>query len=1109
LGKLKKCLFLEDFFIVIHIVDKIPKICKNSGISINFNYMNKKAKNLLITGFVLFLGVFSFPYTVSAVTEVSGVILENTTWIVENSPYVVNGGISVSPDATLTIEPGVVIKFKLYLGYPSGMVINGNLDVQGTEANKVYFTSYADDIGGDTNGDGDASVPGPNNWKGIKVEINGQADIDNAVIRYGGYHVPNCSYSFCYDALNNLGTLNLTNSEISYNGTGWYAIKQLSGPLNIDSTVITDNGGTGVSIKGGAVQINNSIISNNGGYGVGAGGNAELTLSNNIFENNSKDVYLTGNALFSHSNNTSLGGNYRGFYMYSYNPPNGSVWNEDDMPYIVDTVAILSGSALTIEPGAVIKMGDASSFLWVLGVLNVQGTDENKVYFTSIKDNTVGGDTNGDEGNSVGSAGQWERIIINAGGLANIDNAIIRYGGFKPSGCVSQLCFGVINNAGTLNLTNSEIIDNDWYGIYQTAGTAMIDSTIIARQSRGIYLPSGNSSLVIHNSLIFNNTGYGILNYSSNTVDATRNWWGDPTGPYHYVLNTGGLGNAVSDGVNFSPWFNYDPTTQQPPIITNLQQFRLDEKVEMVEGESTANNLIIFESLLTDQNEENVKMQVELKEYNQFFDEQNLLESDYVSSGNLASITVNDLPKGDYKWRARAVNETGFTSEWKEFGEISNIDFSVVSIGQAAADLATTVIDGDYLGDAQNYGGKGWDIVSKQYVNTSSVIAGYNYYHAKTVIVDGELRKGNSIYFDDGLDCSGLVQWSYNRSYDPFNFRIKNYILEDSAQNQYWRNSHAVNENELDDGDLMFFGYDDTAGRHVTHVAMYVGDRGNYNVVHAANKASGIIVANKEDLKTLNFFNDDTGFRRAINRIAAVRGYAYVASPVDLVVTDPEGNKITTSTVVYFDNEMSVEVPDELYYTAGELGDDGRPKDMVYWTKDKVGNFLIKVVSEANTSPTDTYSLFFNVGNNTITLAEDVPISEIPKKGYGVSVSDTGTIEEFTPVNIDIKPDSSENTINLGSNGSVPVAIFGSDTVDVKNIDLNTVNLASASIKLKGNGDAIVKYEDLNSDGYDDVVIHILTEVLQLTENDVKATLEGVLMDGTLIKGSGLIRVVP
>jgi len=131
-------------------------------------------------------------------------------------------------------------------------------------------------------------------------------------------------------------------------------------------------------------------------------------------------------------------------------------------------------------------------------------------------------------------------------------------------------------------------------------------------------LPSGNSSLVIHNSLIFNNTGYGILNYSSNTVDATRNWWGDPTGPYHYVLNTGGLGNAVSDGVNFSPWFNYDPTTQQPPIITNLQQFRLDEKVEMVEGESTANNLIIFESLLTDQNEENVKMQVELKEYNQF-----------------------------------------------------------------------------------------------------------------------------------------------------------------------------------------------------------------------------------------------------------------------------------------------------------------------------------------------------------------------------------------------------------------------------------------------------------------------------------------------------------
>ena len=34
---------------------------------------------------------------------------------------------------------------------------------------------------------------------------------------------------------------------------------------------------------------------------------------------------------------------------------------------------------------------------------------------------------------------------------------------------------------------------------------------------------------------------------------------------------------------------------------------------------------------------------------------------------------------------------------------------------------------------------------------------------------------------------------------------------------------------------------------------------------------------------------------------------------------------------------------------------------------------------------------------------------------------------------------SSNNTINLGSKGAVPVAIFGSELIDVSQIDLNTI----------------------------------------------------------------------
>jgi len=37
-------------------------------------------------------------------------------------------------------------------------------------------------------------------------------------------------------------------------------------------------------------------------------------------------------------------------------------------------------------------------------------------------------------------------------------------------------------------------------------------------------------------------------------VDARYNWWGDASGPYHPLLNPGGLGDAVGDHVDFTPW---------------------------------------------------------------------------------------------------------------------------------------------------------------------------------------------------------------------------------------------------------------------------------------------------------------------------------------------------------------------------------------------------------------------------------------------------------------------------------------------------------------------------------------------------------------------------
>jgi hypothetical protein len=66
---------------------------------------------------------------------------------------------------------------------------------------------------------------------------------------------------------------------------------------------------------------------------------------------------------------------------------------------------------------------------------------------------------------------------------------------------------------------------------------------------------------------MYDNIDYGIKNSDSTIiVDAEYNWWGDSTGPYHPTLNPGGLGDTVSDYVDFIPWLYWPGVKEQPTI---------------------------------------------------------------------------------------------------------------------------------------------------------------------------------------------------------------------------------------------------------------------------------------------------------------------------------------------------------------------------------------------------------------------------------------------------------------------------------------------------------------------------------------------------------------
>jgi len=174
----------------------------------------------------------------------------------------------------------------------------------------------------------------------------------------------------------------------------------------------------------------------------------------------------------------------------------------------------------------------------------------------------------------------------------------------------------------------------------------------------------------------------------------------------------------------------------------------------------------------------------------------------------------------------------------------------------------------------------------------------------------------------------------------------------------------------------------------------------------------------------------------------------------------------------------------------------------VTWTASGNINFVV------NIDPVTHIATVSNPSNSnipeTITFTTTATCCDKP-----VSDSDAATFTPEIPVTIDIKPGSFPNSINLGNGGTVPVAIFSTATFDATNVDPLTVTLAGASVNLKGKGTPMAAFEDVNGDGLNDIVVHVSTSALVLTGVDTEAILNGKTLDGTPIRGTDSVRIVP
>ncbi len=439
----------------------------------------------------------------------AGTVFADETWnpgvpfVIESALY----GVTVPVGKTLTISPGVIVKFNTN----AFMNVSGILAAGSQSANQVYFTSLKDDtVGGDTNGDGGVTAPAPQDYQGITFQNGSNGSFTSAVLRYGGGG-PCCGYGIVRVEG---GTVNISNSEIS---KSYYGIFQNQGALTLATSVVRDNASYGI-------YVYNQFLSA-----------ATSTIANSTFGTNAAgDGYFFGKVHLANTGNATSGTTTQGFWLNNVMLPSSAVWNPG-VPYVIKAADVFSGVTvpagrmLTIAPGTAVKFQFGQ--LTVNGTLTALGTALDKIYFTSIKDDTVAGDTNGDGNAATPAPGDYVGIVFTSGSTGTFAHTVMRYGGYFYFGGV------VVVSGGNASIANSRFHLND-FGLKRESG-----------------------AMTVTQSSIHANNNYGL---SSNTispnVSATLNWWGSPLGPFHATLNNAtGTGNSVSNNVDFIPWLLADP----------------------------------------------------------------------------------------------------------------------------------------------------------------------------------------------------------------------------------------------------------------------------------------------------------------------------------------------------------------------------------------------------------------------------------------------------------------------------------------------------------------------------------------------------------------------
>lgn len=113
---------------------------------------------------------------------------------------------------------------------------------------------------------------------------------------------------------------------------------------------------------------------------------------------------------------------------------------------------------------------------------------------------------------------------------------------------------GIELYSSSINLATSTVKDFEDAGVSIFTSDFYLSGNTISNNGIGIEVYDGNGVIALGS--LFGNTEYALYNSDLDTLEATGNWWGDATGPYHETDNFSGLGDVIFGPVDFSGWLS-------------------------------------------------------------------------------------------------------------------------------------------------------------------------------------------------------------------------------------------------------------------------------------------------------------------------------------------------------------------------------------------------------------------------------------------------------------------------------------------------------------------------------------------------------------------------